>query len=212
MAYWNLHERTLVEEGAAYSVLSPVSGNTPLRFFHFSGLALDDPASLSRNTDRFTLAERRDLQRIFAAYAQAVLANRKPGVDGLPYGFDSFSEGTSITRLARRLYAAHASHFAGADPFASTGPFGTFARQQKLVAGKIAPGKGSWREFNPHDRRVETVHKLLRLTLRVLGPHRYDLLMRYLSFITILRHQAVFLRDPGWPTESPASTNKSEGE
>ena len=212
MAYWNLHERTLLQTDAGYDVLSPVSGQPPLRFFHFSGLALDDPTVLSRNTDRFTLVGRPDLQSIFTAYTQAVLANRKPATDALPYGFDTFSEGTVITRLARRLYAAHAQRFPGEDPFAATSRFTAFARSHKLVAGKAAPGKASWREFNPRDRRVEAIHRLLRLALRLLGPHRYDLLMRYLSFITVLRHQAAFLRDRNWPADEPIRKATEEGE
>jgi hypothetical protein len=34
------------------------------------------------------------------------------------------------------------------------------------------------------------------ILLRLLGAARYELLMRYLSFITILRNQAIFIRDP----------------
>jgi len=67
------------------------------------------------------------------------------------------------------------------------------------VQGTIAPAKSTWKDFNPRDRRVEFVHKLLKIALHVLGPHKYELLMRYLSYITVLRNQAVFLRDPQWP-------------
>ena len=39
------------------------------------------------------------------------------------------------------------------------------------------------------------VHRLLRLALRILGPNRYELLMRYLAYIAVLRNQSVFLKD-----------------
>ena len=39
------------------------------------------------------------------------------------------------------------------------------------------------------------VHRLLKLALRLLGPNRYELLMRYLAYITVLRNQSVFLDD-----------------
>ena len=42
------------------------------------------------------------------------------------------------------------------------------------------------------------VHRLLGWTLRAIGPNRYELLMRYLAFITVLRHQGIFLRDRRW--------------
>ena len=212
MAYWNLHERALETEEAGYAVVSPVSGRVPLRFFHFSGLDLEDGTVLSRNTNRFTLASRPDLGALFLAYREAVRGNRLPAAESLPYGFDAFSDGTVLNRLARRLFAAHADRFGvpGADPFDAAGPFAAFARMQGLVKGKAAPGKATWRQFDPEDRRVQAVHRMLRWTLRVLGPGRYELLMRYLGFITVLRHQGVFLRDRRWAKAPVAGTKGQE--
>jgi hypothetical protein len=212
MAYWNLHERALApgsEDPAAFAFLSVIPfgdllpGSTgaaaptpvPLRFFHFSGIVLTDPALLSKNTDRFTLAVRPDLQPIFAAYKAAVLANKDAALESLPYGFDTLSDGTAINRLARRLYAAHAPRWANQDPFDANGPFAAFAKRLGLVKGKAAPAKTTWSDFNKKDRRVAAIHTLLKLALRVLGPVRYELLMRYLAHIAVLRNQAVFLDD-----------------
>jgi hypothetical protein len=201
LAYWNLHERSLVETAEGLMVDSPVSARARLRFVHFSGVVVDDESVLSKHTNRFTLAERPDLMKIFAEYKAAVRAETASAseAEALPYGFDVLSDGTAVTRLARRLYAAHQEHFAGGDPFDAKGAFAKFARAHKLVDGVAAPAKATWKEFNPRDRRVEGVHTLLKLALRVLGPHKYELLMRYLGHISVLRHQAVFLRDPKWP-------------
>lgn len=213
MAYWNLHERTLVLAPEGYVVQSPVSGPVPLRFFHFSGMSVSQPEELSRNTDRFTLADRPDVREIFGIYKQAVLANQGSAAENLPYGFDQFSDGAAVTRLARRLFSAHEQHFRGSeerllDPFDAQGPFGQFARAQGLVKGKAVAPKSTWKEFNPNDRRVNAVHRLLRWALRLLGPNRYELLMRYLAHISVLRHQGVFLRDPRWPREGRLSTDR----
>ena len=189
MAYWNLHERRLTGPPGAPAV----NGEVPLCFFHFSGIALDDPENLSRHTDRYTLAERPDLHELFAAYRAGVRGRRDPAGEAVPYGFDQMSDGTAVTRLARRIYSKHAARFAGHDPFDARGPFAAYARRHHLVAGKAAPPKNTWREFNPADRRVAAVHRLLRLALRVLGPNRYELLMRYLAHIAVLRNQSVFL-------------------
>ncbi len=201
-AYWNLHERTFFQTPQGYGVESPVSGRVPLRFFHFSGVVPNDPAVLSKNTDRYTLATRPDLQQLFADYKAAVLGNRLQALEATPYGFDVFSDGTAITLLARRLYAAHQARFAGSDPFGASGPFAKWARQEKLVAGEAAPAKATWNDFNPRDRRVEAVHTLLRWALRLIGPVKYELLMRYLAHISVLRNQSVFLRDRAWPEDS----------
>ena len=111
----------------------------------------------------------------------------------MAYGFDRLSDGTAVTRLARRIYSSHRERWAGTDPFEAQGDFARFARKLGLVAGKEPPAKNTWREFNGQDRRVLTIHRLLRGALRVLGPNRYELLMRYLSYITVLRNQSVFL-------------------
>jgi hypothetical protein len=201
MAYWNLHERMLAETPEGYQVSSSISGRVPLRFYHFSGIVVSDPEVLSKHTDRFTLASRPDLHRLFADYKAAVIANKNGAAESLPYGFESFSDGTTVTLLARRMYAKHQARFPAENPFDAKSKFAGFAREQKLVQGTVAQAKSTWKEFNPHDRRVEAVHKLLKVALRVLGPHKYELFMRYLAYITVLRNQSVFLRDPQWPAD-----------
>ncbi|HUZ97518.1 MAG TPA: hypothetical protein VMU57_21650 [Edaphobacter sp.] len=191
MAYWNLQERTLVEDAGNYVV----NGLARLCFFHFSGIVPDDPAMLSKNTNRYTLADRPDLGRLFREYKSAVLANKDGVREGMAYGFDRMSDGTVITRLARRIYAKHQARWAGQDPFDATGDFAAFAKKLGLVTGKAAPGKATWKEFDPKDRRVAMVHLLLKIALRILGPNRYELLMRYLSHIAVLRNQSIFLKD-----------------
>ena len=191
MAYWNLHERTLSED--AGSPERPLANGVPLRFFHFSGIVPTDAALLSKHTNRFTLASRPDLGRVFAGYKAAVLANKDAVLEALPYGFDAFSDGTAVTRLSRRLYARHKPLFPQTDPFEAAGPWLAFCRREKLVAGKVQPSKATWKEFSGTDRRVEMVHRLLRSALRILGPNRYELLMRYVAHIAVLRNQSVFL-------------------
>ena len=215
MAYWNLHERSLSRVESGWVVDNAVAGPVPLRFFHFSGVVLEDSNVLSRHTDRFTLAARPDLQPLFVEYRLAARAARRPVDASIPYGFDRFSDGTAVTRLARRLYAAHLERFRApggrlGDPFDAHGPFAAFARTHRLVKGKAAPAKSTWNEFNPRARRVEAVHRLLKLALRLLGPHRYELLMRYLAFIAVLRHQSVFLRDSRWPADIQPATPRQE--
>ena len=218
MAYWNLHERSLT----GTEQTPTVNNADPLCFFHFSGIVPSDPASLSKHTNRFTLADRPDLHTLFAAYKSTILANRLPPVEAIPYGFDQLSDGTAITRLARRIYAQRLAEATGTtqaslaagtpthtasspvpavpfgpgDPFDAHGPFARYARRHRLVAGKLTPTKSTWREFNPDDRRVQSVHRLLKLALRLLGPNRYELLMRYLAHIAVLRNQSIFLGKP----------------
>ena len=189
MAYWNLHERLLSRQDSEYLV----NETEQLYFFHFSGIVLEDGASLSRHTDRFTLADRPDLQELFTEYRRVLLANRNTTLDELPYGFDRLSDGTVITRLARRIYAKHSARWKGQDPFDANCEFARFAQRLHLVAGRATSGKVTWKEFNAADRRVRAIHRGLKFALRLLGPNRYELLMRYLAHVSILRNQSVFL-------------------
>ena len=189
MAYWNLHERTLSESGSGYVV----NGTEPLCFFHFSGVVVADATMLSKHTDRYTLPGRPDLHRLFAEYKAAVVARRDAGREGIAYGFDVLTDGTAITRLARRIYAKHQARWAGFDPFEANGEFARFAKGLGLVRGKAKPKTATWKEFDPGDRRVRAVHASLKMALRVLGPDRYEVLMRYLAHISVLRNQSVFL-------------------
>ena len=194
MAYWNLHERRLEHAADGGVLVASLGGEpVPLRFFHFSGVVVEDATVLSRHTDRFTIASRPDLAELFAEYTALVRSMARPAVDALPYGFDRLSDGTAVTRLARRVYAVHAARWQGQDPFDGRGLFAAYARRQRLVSGPVAATKATWKEFDARDRRVEWVHRLLRLGLRALGPNRYELLMRYLAFIAVLRHQADLL-------------------
>ena len=191
MGFWNLHERVLSgQDGELH-----VNGQHPLCFFHFSGVVVDDPDVLSKNTNRYTLASRPDLRDLFVEYKRAVVANRVPPLDQLPYGYDRFDDGTAITLLARRLYAAHESSFRGQDPFPADSTFHRFAKRHRLMAGSAQPPKVGWKDAATGDRRVKAIHAMLKVALRTLGPNRYELLMRYFSFISILRNQAVFIKD-----------------
>lgn len=193
MAYWNLHERELGERESRYVVKCEGGREVPLCFYHFSGVVVEDGAVLSKHTDRFTLQSRPDLAKLFFNYKVAVREARSTELESRPYGFDSFSDGTAVTRLARRLYAMQGPRWAGENPFDAGSGFARYALRRGLVKDKVQPRKATWKEFRPTDRRVAAVHFVLKLTLKLLGPNRYELLMRYLAHIAVLRNQSVFL-------------------
>ncbi len=87
MAYWNLHERVLTEDAGGYLVQG-ANGAEQLNFFHFSGVVLDDPTVLTRNSNRFTLEDRPDLVKLFRDYKAAVVRNKDAALESTPYGFD----------------------------------------------------------------------------------------------------------------------------
>jgi hypothetical protein len=72
MAYWNLHERRLSREmDGAFST----NGTHPLVFFHFSALDPVHPDSIATSQNRFSLANRPDVEPLFREYSHRLLAN-----------------------------------------------------------------------------------------------------------------------------------------
>ena len=188
MAYWNLHERLLENRDSRYYV----NGKSSLKFFHFSGVDLDDSEQLSKYTKAFSLDSRPDLRSLFVDYRVEVVSNRDASIDRIPYGFDRFSNGEKISQLVRRLYAA--STFNDADPFQDSGDFYAFVKSAKLLVSDTSEVKSSWKDFNPRDKRVLLAHRLLRAAMYVLGPAKYELLMKYLGHISVLREQVAIFK------------------
>lgn len=103
VAYWNLHERQLIENGSQVLV-----NGAPLRFFHFSGYRTDRPWILNKyysHRPRVLMSENPVVYALCERYrAQLYEAERHFGsVDEL-YGFGRLRNGTEITHWLRRLY------------------------------------------------------------------------------------------------------------
>lgn len=189
MAYWNLHERVLKKNAQGNWI---VNDDYPLLFFHFSGIVVGDETSISKYQNRYTFLERPDLAVIFGAYRQCLLKNRKAILkNDYHYSYGCFSNGKTIPLFLRRMYGALRANFAGCDPFNAGGSFYHWADKQGLVGSGKPEEKYTALTYNKNDWRLKVIHNILRSLLRIVGVRRYTLLMRYLSFISILRNQVL---------------------
>jgi glycosyltransferase involved in cell wall biosynthesis len=97
VAYWNLDQRKI--RG------SPEAGWTvdgrPLVFFHFSGIAPNDPNSFSKHQNRFTIETLGDVAVLCTLYRQRVLANGFERFAKRRYGFARFDNGRPIEAFMR---------------------------------------------------------------------------------------------------------------
>jgi hypothetical protein len=192
VAYWNLHERLIVEKGGRYLV----NGSSELKFFHFSGIDFRDPSRISKHQNRFTLLERGDLAPLFEAYRKEVLGNGYSAAADVRYTFGYFSNGVLITELARRVYAVSGERFDGSDPFDANGEVFSHAKKARLLSDTDSSSAYGALNTDLGDFRLKLVHTCLRFARLVLGADRYTLLMRYLGYISILRNQRpLFWRD-----------------
>jgi hypothetical protein len=191
MAYWNLHERSLTNENSEYIV----NGIYKLRFFHFSGVDINRAEVLSKYSDRFDLQGRKDLADLFATYKSTVAENRNGTLDAIPFGFDFFENGVAVTRMARRIYAACEKEFLDENPFSVSSRFYRFAKDMHLIGARALSSEPSWNQYDSADPRVVWIHRLLKATLFILRSNRYELLMKYLAHISVLRQQTFFWTD-----------------
>ncbi|MDB5799502.1 MAG: glycosyl transferase group 1 [Rhodocyclales bacterium] len=99
VAYWNLGQREFSRHAASDEIL--VNGQ-PLVFFHFSGLELQKPQTVSKHQNRFTLKSLTpSVRTLIEDYVRAVIANGADSYGRLEYGFDRYSDGSRISAAER---------------------------------------------------------------------------------------------------------------
>jgi hypothetical protein len=195
VAYWNLFERKVSQSAHRYII----NDNDPLVFYHFSGYRLEQPSLVSEKLRiPLTLNDRSDLKLVYSIYHDMLSRNMDAvaGGSGYSYSYGAFSNGAPVSTLARRIYASMLDNNTAApaeDPFDETGSFYEFARKHRLV--DCRQREAARNNYNPHDKRVWCLTVALRLALRLLGVETYTLLLRYLSFISVLRNQILVLQD-----------------
>jgi glycosyltransferase involved in cell wall biosynthesis/2-polyprenyl-3-methyl-5-hydroxy-6-metoxy-1,4-benzoquinol methylase len=102
VAYWNLHGRSVTENGQGFAV-----DGEPLRFFHFSGFDASRPWLLSRfqgDRPRVLLSDRPVLNKLCAEYAAALQQAASGAEAWSDYGWGRLSSGLEFTDGMRRLY------------------------------------------------------------------------------------------------------------
>ena len=93
VAYWNIHERALVEDndtwyvdsiayvpgtdvpGSEISAGSAAISRVPLQFFHYSGYGVTKPDAISKYQTRYTFTQRPDLVPLFQLYHNRLIQN-----------------------------------------------------------------------------------------------------------------------------------------
>lgn len=156
---FNLHERALTRDRNGRWI---VDGALPLLLFHRASANHYAPVP-----PEFALPERR--------------------VKEAPSRLNEFECGAPISAAARRIYSAWSHRVPSENPFAEGSRFEEFCRRQGLLGSMNPPLRP---EQLPVGHRVAAVIRWgLRATAFLLGPHRYEMLVRYLRHICSMRNQ-----------------------
>jgi hypothetical protein len=187
MAQWNLHERTLSLAGGRYLV----NGAKPLRLFHFSSFDPHRPQAIAHRQSRFPEGARPDLAALLDAYAVELLAAGFDEFRKLEYGFDYCPSGEYVSPTLRRLFANRAYGFPlDQDPWQPGSALMRFARRNRLVGRSIGKAaRMTAGDVSRHGPQIRILSFGFKLALRILGPNRYFLLMRYLAHVSSIRNQ-----------------------
>ncbi len=103
-AYWNLHERPITQKNNKW-----FAGDNLLAFFHFSGVAPGNPAVFSKHQNRFSTDNIGDLSELLSRYLGALKKNNQLTYEKIPYTYNKFESGETISPLMRYIYANYAS-------------------------------------------------------------------------------------------------------
>jgi hypothetical protein len=185
MAYWNLHERQLCQDGDIWMV----NQCSPLEFFHFSGISVDGGEQISKHTDRFNLNNRPDLRSIFEDYRGELIDHGFRTSFSGKYAFGSFDNGQYISRLMRSIFAANLEEFSDKNPFSSSSKFYKWAKAVRIFSARDSVNNYTKKTHSKRDPRLRVLNAILRVALRILGADRYLVLLKYMSYISTLKNQ-----------------------
>nr|WP_199065546.1 hypothetical protein [Chromobacterium sp. ASV5] len=172
VAYWNLHERVVSGEGQLWQV-----DDQPLIFMHFSGFIFKPSDAqkdrVSKYPSRVDLKTHPELRVLFDGYRERLASNGFEKYASIPYSFNSFSDGTPINNLARRVVAVNIIAEAKVgDYFDANGPVFAYCKSERLLA-KVAKTGSETIGHGRNGFKRELGKKIFRLFFRIFGIDRY---------------------------------------
>jgi len=188
VAYWNLQERSLSGSGGEYYV----NEDSPLIFFHYSGYRIDFPDELSSKL-RIPQTINETLKQLLSFYREQLYSNGAEIYPKYAYAYAVFSNGSLVTSLARRIYSITADQWQNLDPFDAEGAFFRAAQKAGLLSKQDKSGQFNSMNLPTDDWRIRVINRILFSLPRIVGGDKYTMLMKYLSFIAILRNQRQLL-------------------
>jgi hypothetical protein len=194
VAFWNLHERRLHNSSTGWLV----NDVTPLCFVHFSSFVEADRDIVADKQTRHAPGTRPDFSEVGDVYRQYLdSAKKSVTVDNMNYGYAQFDNNLSISPSLRRFYAVHrAERFKDcADPFMASGPVYIFAAVNNLLSFKPAVvSHANFKMSSSYSREQRIIATAFRWMLRLLGPDRYFILLRYLAHYSSILNQTDLLK------------------
>jgi hypothetical protein len=203
IAYWNLHERRIYQEG---DTLYVAPTDEPVAFLHFSGMVVDSTEQISKygprspfsqTKKRYSLQDRPDLVEPFKQYSQLVLAAGLKRYAAIPYAFNTYLNGEKISQMERALYYTSPEwQQSDLNPFAVTAnSFWRACRKAGIRQATSSGQQGGTGDLGSNYLfAFKFIQVLLRIVARLLGPEMYAKFAKYMRQQLLLINQEFMLK------------------
>lgn len=202
VAYWNWHERKLINENGTWFVKSRNNKisikKEPLLFFHFSTYSYKDAHDINKFMPfPFKLkSEYNDIMEISIEYSKLLIEKQLPvSLGSYSYPYNCFSNGKSILSFHRRLYKRLLQENKSLnDPFNNEGEFYLLLEKSNLLPKNDLSvdklNENNYKGFSTKYKLIKMVFKFMKI---VLGINKYSLLLKFLSRFVRVENQTFLL-------------------
>lgn len=189
VAIWNLHERELfIDEKQGYMIRRKKTGDEfPLLFFHFSGFDPFETTIINRRHPQFNVTTYPSFKPIIEEYRKLVYENKYDIFSKMKYSFNTYSDGTIITPLQRRLYRIYIKeHNFMFDPFEVGNDFYMLLKKKNLLLSRKSKQNG-FSAYTTNDKnkgkKIEEkfIKPALKILLNVVGPEKFAMIIRFFA-------------------------------
>lgn len=207
-APWNFYERKVVSRDGKFHVVNRLEGDVgdsfSLKFVHFSGF--NYKGLLSNEVSQGNISNLEiysDIVEIINDYSKYLKSSRFTEFVNLTYSYNTFSNGTPISKIYRKLYrrlTEDGKLFI--EPFNSNEAFYKALKNSKLLSeGMSATDKKGVGNMNGVNKKLIKVNKFFSFIFRLLGAERFFMLVRLLRLYSKVENHA-YLIDPSYIKEA----------
>jgi len=185
VAPWNFYEREIINIDGKLNVKNRIKVNvmdlTPLTFVHFSGYnynALINGDVIQNNIKNFENFP--DYKIIFEIYGEYLKKSDFVKYINLNYSYNSFSNGTEISKIHRGLYRRLLEdNKIHSNPFDTNNNFYISLKKNKLINYNLKNVDKTTMDTIPNvEKKTIIINKLFSIMFRLIGSKKFFMLVR----------------------------------
>lgn len=176
IAPWNFFERKIIRNNNDYIVTSrnnKFEGEYKLCFLHASGYNYIELCNGTVKHNSRDLLEIPDIDKVLLEYGEELKKNKAVSYFNIPYCYGTFSDGSNIITLHRRMYRrALENGLHIQNLFSEDGRYYKFLKKNGLIFNN-APKIPSVNQIHGYGRKYRIFIRFLELCRKILGGRRY---------------------------------------